>query len=140
VIPLPATRRAQALAALSAAAIACASGCIPKGEISLTSRNPGDRIRAAVRAAQSNNTKAIPGLIEMLDSDDPAARLVAIEALARITGQRLGYDWAAPEYERMEATDRWVDWYDLQQIDETIEEQTPPPDPDLQANAKDAAE
>jgi hypothetical protein len=46
----------------------------------------------------------------MLDSDDPAARLVAIRALERITGQTLGYDHAGPEHERRLAVERWMEW------------------------------
>jgi len=54
---------------------------------------------------------AVPGLIEMLDADAPGLRLVAIESLERLTGERLGYEYHAPESERAEAVDRWVAWY-----------------------------
>jgi hypothetical protein len=43
----------------------------------------------------------------MLDSDDPATRLLAIDALERITGETLGFDASAPETERRNAVDRW---------------------------------
>jgi hypothetical protein len=45
----------------------------------------------------------------MLDSDDPATRLLAINALERITGDRLGFDYAAPEAQRQAAISRWVE-------------------------------
>jgi len=80
---------------------------IPKG---FDSPEPAARISAAVEAADAGDAGAIPDLIGLLDSDDPATRLVAIRSLERLTGQTLGYDHAAPEREREEAVDRWVEW------------------------------
>jgi HEAT repeat protein len=60
-----------------------------------------------VKAAQHKDAAAVPDLVRMLDSDDPATRLLAIDALERITGDRKGFEPSAPEYERRKATDRW---------------------------------
>ena len=76
------------------------------------SPDPARRIDAAVRAVEHNDRSAVPDLIGMLDSDDPATRFVAIHALERLTGQTLGYDYAAPSWERASAVDRWTEWYD----------------------------
>lgn len=46
----------------------------------------------------------------MLASDDPATRLLAIEALDRVTGERLGYDAADPPERRRETLNRWAAW------------------------------
>lgn len=84
-------------------------GCtpIPKG---FDSPEPAARIEAAVEAARTGDTGAIPDLIGLLDSDDPATRLVAIRSLERLTGETLGYDHAAAEPEREAAIGRWVEW------------------------------
>lgn len=74
------------------------------------SSDPGARLDAAVDAAARNDASAIPDLIKLLDSDDPAARLVAINALQRLTGTTNGYDHAGSEPDRRAAVDRWVAW------------------------------
>jgi hypothetical protein len=51
-------------------------------------------------------------LIEMLDSADPAQRLLAIRALERLTGRTRGYEHWAPRVERDAAVRRWVEWLD----------------------------
>jgi len=48
-------------------------------------------------------------LVEQLDSDDPAVRVFAINALERITGERLGYNPYANEVARRSAIDAWAD-------------------------------
>lgn len=47
----------------------------------------------------------------MLESDDSAIRLLSIRTLESMTGQTLGYDPIAPEYERTPAVERWQQWY-----------------------------
>lgn len=84
-------------------------GCVPIPQ-GFDSPEPGARISAAVEAAETNDTDAIPDLIVLLDSDDPATRLVAIRSLERLTGETLGYDYAAPVSERDAAVGRWVEW------------------------------
>ena len=86
-------------------------GCvpIPKG---FDSPEPAARIEAALEAADRGDREAIPDLIGLLDSDDPATRMVGILALERLTGETLGYDHAAAEGEREAAVARWVEWYE----------------------------
>lgn len=84
-------------------------GCAPP--ISLDSPHSSARIRAIQRAAASDDKSAIPRLITLLESDDPAVRLLSIRTLEHITGQTLGYDHAAPEPERELAVDQWEEWY-----------------------------
>ncbi|MBM4107534.1 MAG: hypothetical protein FJ255_01765 [Phycisphaerae bacterium] len=90
--------------------VAWLAGCFGPAPQGFDSPEPGRRIEAAVRAAERGDRSASRPLISMLDSDDPAARLVAIRALERITGQTLGYDHAAPEGDRRRAVERWMAW------------------------------
>jgi hypothetical protein len=49
-------------------------------------------------------------IVVMLQSSDPAVRLLAIESLDALVGQRLGYDAADPLPLRAAAVERWVGW------------------------------
>lgn len=91
---------------LVAAALA---GCA--GEVSFESSDPAARLRAIHRAASENDRASIPELIKMLESDDPAIRLLSIRTLESMTGQTMGYDAVAPSYERTPAVNRWTEWY-----------------------------
>lgn len=97
-------------AALIALPLATLSCSLPEPKTSFDSPNPAARTRAMARAARTGDTSHIPELIEMLDSDDPAVRMLAINTLERLTGQTLGYDHGAPPAERHRAIDRWVQW------------------------------
>ncbi len=83
----------------------CGPGDGPK--VSLTSDDPAGRIPAMKQAAARMDTSAVPQLVELLASDDPAERLYAIEALRRITGKTMGYNYYGSETERAEAIARW---------------------------------
>ncbi|QOJ01478.1 MAG: hypothetical protein HRU70_13685 [Phycisphaeraceae bacterium] len=85
-------------------------GCILESEAGLASNDPQKRFEAISAAAARGDRSAVPGLVRRLDSDDPAERLLAINALERITGERLGYDHAAPKAERSKAVERWARW------------------------------
>jgi hypothetical protein len=49
-------------------------------------------------------------LVGQLDDDDPAVRLYAIEALERLKGDTLGYQYFDDDADRAEALQRWEDW------------------------------
>ncbi len=95
------------LAVLASAAIPACRPTAPQG---LDSPLPQQRMEAAVSAAEHHDESAVPRLVSLLDSDDPAVRLVAINSLEQITGQTLGYDYAASPLQRSEAADRWQRW------------------------------
>lgn len=85
------------------------AGCnAPERRADFGSIDPSERSAAAAKAAAEMDSSAVPDLIVMLDNSDPAARMVAIAALERITGQRLGYDATADRPDRNSAVDRWV--------------------------------
>jgi hypothetical protein len=105
---MPRVSRPAAILLLTA--LSLSGGCFGPAPGGFDSPEPGKRIEAATEAARRRDTGAIRPLISMLDSDDPAARMVAIRALERITGQTHGYDHAAPEDERRRAVERWMEW------------------------------
>jgi hypothetical protein len=84
------------------------SGCGPRAsQGGFDSDNPAAKLYAIRDAGARRDTAAIPKLVEQLTSDDPAVRVFAIEALERITGERLGYNPSADLLVRAEAVDRW---------------------------------
>lgn len=90
--------------------VAALPGCGPSMPRGFDSPEPAVRIDAVVSAAAKGDRRAARDLIRVLDSDDPAARMLAIRALERITGETNGYDYAAPESQRREAVRRWQEW------------------------------
>lgn len=86
------------------------ASCGPAIVADFNSAEPAARNSAIVKAATEEDRSKIPDLVRMLDSDDPATRLLAIQTLERMTGERLGYDPAAGAGEREAAAARWVEW------------------------------
>ncbi|MEQ8769631.1 MAG: hypothetical protein RIB60_03880 [Phycisphaerales bacterium] len=87
-------------------------GCLPAQEAGFDAPAPNKRLDAIVGAADASDEQTLSGLIGQLESTDPAARLLAIQALERRTGQTLGYQHAAPVWERRAAVDRWKKYAD----------------------------
>lgn len=85
---------------------ACAEPPVSEG--GFDAADPGSKLYAITRAGRQKDASAIPHLIEQLDSDDQAVRMYAIGALERITGQRKGYVYYAPQAQRDAAIQRWV--------------------------------
>ena len=83
------------------------SGPSPR-EATLESDNPAGKLYAIRKAGEARDRSKIPALVEQLNHDDPAVRMMAITALDRITGTRLGYNPYADLPERGEAIERWV--------------------------------
>ena len=63
-------------------------------------------------AAREGDRSAIGELIELLDSDDQAVRLMAIDALQRLTGQTYGFRHYDSMMQRRESIARWVQAYE----------------------------
>ncbi len=76
------------------------------------SADPAERSLALAEAASRDREEDLPHMIALLDSDDPAVRMLALEALERRTGQTLGYHFADTEDARREAIERWVRWHE----------------------------
>lgn len=86
-------------------------GCLPGPAPSFYAANPADRVRAADDAGDARDDRAVPELINQLESDDAAQRAAAIASLREITGQDHGYEWWADDLERRAAAQRWAAWY-----------------------------
>ncbi len=84
--------------------------CGPTIRPDFNSPEPAARNAAIVRAMADRDERAIPDLVRMLDSDDPATRLLAINALESLTGTRLGYDPAASPQARAPGVRAWADY------------------------------
>lgn len=95
---------------------ACGPGITPD----FRSPEPAARNAAIVRAAAGEDRGSLHDLVRMLDSDDPATRVLAIQALERLTGERLGYDPGGTPEQRRQAADRWQGW---------VKEHAPEPPP-----------
>ena len=93
-------------AALLAPLVGCGPGTIP----SFHADNPAARNAAIVDAAATGDTSSVPQLVRMLESSEPSTRLLAIETLERLTGETLGYDYAAAPAERRAAVGRWREY------------------------------
>lgn len=92
--------------------IAVICGCaLPVEDDGLTSRDPGMRVRAAADLDAPSESETLAELIATLDSDDPAARMVASGRLRRETGMDFGYEATASIQDRRRAANRWEAWY-----------------------------
>ncbi len=100
--------RAIALA-MSLSLTACA---LPPRDTGFQSRDPAARLDALRDAVARNDRAAVPHLISMLDSEDPALRMFAQHGLRRLTGETLGYDYASPPAARRTAADAWAAWWE----------------------------
>jgi hypothetical protein len=73
----------------------------------IQSERPHERIRAIHQAGELRDEKAVALLVDRLEDEDEGVRFYAILALDRITGDRFGYDYAAPIDRRAESVNRW---------------------------------
>ncbi len=101
---------ARVVGSILAGASLALTGCVPPVPEGFASPDPNRRLSAISDAGERADESAIPDLIEQLESNDPGARLLAIRALEKITGQTLGYDHADPWWARAAAVRRWRDW------------------------------
>jgi hypothetical protein len=95
---------------LAGMSVLLASACTaPATEADFDSSVPAARLQAIERAGALRDETATPWLVEQLDSDDPAVRMLALEALKRIEGHTLGYDHGDPPLKRLDAANKWTD-------------------------------
>lgn len=98
------------LLTICCAAAAQLAGCSASAPATFDTDAPDGRIEAIVGAARADDRAAIRDLIDQLDSDDPAVRMLSIRTLERMTGQTLGYRHSDPDHLRRAAVDRWIGW------------------------------
>lgn len=93
-----------------AATLLGVGGCGPPAtEARFDSANPAAKMYAIEEAARTLDTSSTAGIVEQLDSDDPAVRMLAIEALKLLHGKTYGYRHYDPVYLRRAAIKRWVE-------------------------------
>ena len=85
-------------------------GCSASLPADFDAPDAGSRIRAVVASAQNPTEDDLRGMVDALESDDPALRTLAVAALERTAGERFGYHPWAAEGERREAIGRWRQW------------------------------
>ncbi len=69
---------------------------------------PAARLHALGQAARTGDRSDIKRIVELLDSDDAAVRLLAISTLERLTGETFGYRHYDPRWEREDSIQKWV--------------------------------
>jgi hypothetical protein len=96
------------LVAIGMSAAACAPSSLDGG---FDSPNPAAKLYATQRAARTEDRspETLRHIVEQLDSDDPAVRLVAIDTLERLTGETFGYRADDPAPDRRAAIRRWTE-------------------------------
>ncbi len=96
-------------------------GCGPRLDSGFDSPESGARIYAITQAAEQRDRSAptMRHLVAILDSDDPAERMLAIRALEQITGKTHGYQYYDDALNRAEAVDRWLVWLGAEGLTET---------------------
>ena len=92
-------------------------GC-PSPQIGFDSPAPSKRLDAIAHAAQKEDQESRIQLVEKLGSTDPAERMLAIRALEQREGTTLEYEHAAPQWERLEAIERWRAYIGLSDTNE----------------------
>jgi hypothetical protein len=98
------------------------SGCTPSvTEGGFDSPMAASRLYAIERAVKEGDTTKIRNIIEQLESDDPAVRMMAIEALHRLTQRTYGYSHDAPLLDRRAAVQRWRRAYESGELAEAVE-------------------
>jgi hypothetical protein len=103
--------RVRTAAWTAAAACALLISCIPDEKAGFDEPGPSKRLEAIIQASGPDaDPRSLPRLVEQLDSQDPAARMLAIRALENRTGETLGYVHTDPEWQRQEAIDRWMNY------------------------------
>ncbi len=93
-----------------ATAVLCvAGGCTaPEAEPDFDAALAASRIAAIELALRRGDVSSTPQIVEQLDSDDRAVRLLAISALEVLTGRTYGYHYDDPPGLREQAIKRWV--------------------------------
>ena len=69
---------------------------------------PAAKLHALSQVARTGDRSALKRVVELLDSDDAAVRLLAISTLTHLTGETFGYRHYAPRWDREDSIQQWV--------------------------------
>lgn len=86
------------------------TGCIPQSKPGFDSPAPSKRLDAIISASALEDDESFIKLVEKLRSESPAERMLAIRSLQTRTGTTLEYNHAAPDWQRLQAYNRWIDY------------------------------
>lgn len=92
------------------------SGCLPATKTGFDSPAPSKRIDAIVDASALEDDESLVKLVEKLRSNAPSERMFAIRSLEIRTGETLGYQHSAHDWQRVEAVGRWIEYLNEQGI------------------------
>ena len=106
------SRRVGLSLLLGACGLACSA---PRPAPNIADADPTVKIAGIKQAVARKDRAALPALVEQLDSDDPAVRLFALEALERFAGERFGYEYYFDEQQRKPSLAKWQEWLRQQQ-------------------------
>jgi len=90
--------------------IGVTGGCAGRVEVltrQLESVDPAERIRAVHAVGTQRLDALLPALVDRLDDVDVAVRMYAIVALEKMTGTRLGYNYAGESRLRRASVTKW---------------------------------
>lgn len=87
-------------------------GCAARPPRAVSDPDPAVKIPRIKQAVAENDLTHTRQLIKDLESDDPAVRFYAIQALERLTGQTHGYIYYTDESTREPAIVTWKQWLD----------------------------
>ncbi len=92
-----------------------APGCTaPKEPAAVGHPDPSVKIRGMKKAARERDLATARQLVRDLDSDDPAVRFYAINALRDMTGETFEYRYYFDERQRKPSLKTWQQWLDQQ--------------------------
>ena len=87
------------------------AGCTaPRRPLVVADPDPAVKIPAYKKAVRQKDRDAVRQLVTDLESDDPAVRLYASNALRRLTGETFGYRYYDGDERRQAAVGRWRRW------------------------------
>jgi hypothetical protein len=99
------------------------AGCAPPvSQGGYDAPDPASRTYAMQRTVRTDDDspETLRRVVELLDSDDPAVRMMAISTLEHLTGETLGYRYHASRSERDAAIRDWVRFVEARERDTAV--------------------
>lgn len=87
------------------------ASCGPSFESGFASIDPQERTAALLQAGRDQDRASIPQIILLLDSSDPAERMLAGDLLLELTGEDFGYRHYDSPMRRAQAVRQWQTWW-----------------------------
>lgn len=88
--------------------------------------SPARRSEAVAAVAQTQDTRYLGRLIELLEDSDPAVRALANQTLEQLTGRRTAFTSFGPAEERRTHADGWRAWMSGHAVQPRVPTPAPP--------------